>query len=141
MGVPINYWAVIASAILAMVLGFLWYGPIFGKAWIKLMGFTTESMDDAKKKGMTKSYIIMIVTTLVMAFVFAHSLEFGIAYTNTTGVAAGLTAAFWNWLGFIATVLTGKVLWEGKSWKLWFLDSGYYLVSLCLMGIVLAVWR
>lgn len=49
-------------------------------------------------------------------------------------------AGFWNWLGFVAPVTLGAVLWEGKHWKLWFLNNGYYLVTLLLMGAVLALW-
>jgi hypothetical protein len=29
----INYLAILASAIVAMPVGFLWFGPLFGKAW------------------------------------------------------------------------------------------------------------
>jgi len=31
-----------------------------------------------------------------------------------SGVSGGLMSVFWNWLGFIATVTLGAVLWEGK---------------------------
>ncbi len=46
--VPINYLAVVVAAIANMVLGFLWYGSLFGKQWIKLSGFTAEAMNEAK---------------------------------------------------------------------------------------------
>jgi hypothetical protein len=29
--VPINYLAVIASTVAAMIVGFIWYGPLFGR--------------------------------------------------------------------------------------------------------------
>ncbi len=45
MTVVINYWAVIVVAIINTVLGFLWFGPIFGKMWISLMGFTPEQVE------------------------------------------------------------------------------------------------
>ena len=35
----INYLAVLACAIVAMPVGFLWFGPLFGKAWARHMGF------------------------------------------------------------------------------------------------------
>lgn len=38
--VPVNYLAILVAAVLSMVLGFLWYGPLFGKEWTKLMGVT-----------------------------------------------------------------------------------------------------
>ena len=139
--VPINYWAVLVAAVVNMVLGFLWYGPVFGKAWQKETGMTAEKMDAAKGKGMGKTYALMTLGSLVMSYVLAHALVFASAYLAVTGVMAGLQAGFWNWLGFIAPVTLGSVLWDGKSWKLWFINAGYYLVALVLMGVVLAMWQ
>lgn len=138
--VPTNYLAVLGAAIVSMVVGFLWYGPIFGKIWMKEMGFTKEYMEAAKKKGMGKSYAIMFVGSLVMSFVLHHALVFASTYLLASGVSAGLMAGFWNWIGFVAPVTLGSVLWESKSWKLWFLNNGYYLVTLCAMGVTLALW-
>lgn len=48
-------------------------------------------------------------------------------------------AGFWNWLGFIAPVTLGVVLWEGKPWKLWVLHNAYYLLALLVMGVILGL--
>lgn len=141
MTVPVNYLAVVAAAIANMILGFLWYGPLFGKTWMSLSGMTRESMDAAKAKGMTKAYVIAFVGSLVMSYVLAHALIFAAAYLHVSGVYAGLTAGFWNWLGFIAPVTLGVILWEGKPVKLWILSNGYYLITLLVMGVMLALWR
>lgn len=141
MEIPINYLAVIVAAIAAMGLGFLWHGPLFGKQWTALMGWTPESMEAAKAKGgMGKTYAIQAIGALLMAFVLSHSLVFASTYLQSSGISAGLQAGFWNWLGFIAPVTIGVVLWEGKPWKLWFIQAGYYLVSLLVMGVILALW-
>jgi len=139
--VPVNYFAVLVSAISSMVIGFLWYGPIFGKIWASLQGWTSQMMDEQKAKGgMGKSYALMFIGSLLMSFVLSHAIVFASTYLKVAGVSAGLTAGFWNWLGFIAPVTLGSVLWEGKSWKLWILNNGYYLVTLLVMGTILAVW-
>ncbi len=65
---------------------------------------------------------------------------FAMAYLKSTGVMAGLQGGFWNWLGFMAPVIMGDQLWGGKPWKLFPITGGYYLVSLCLMGVILATW-
>ena len=136
----INYAAVVGAAVASMVLGFLWYGPLFGKPWMAIMGFTKESMEKAKK-GMGKNYALMTLGSLVMAYVLAHSLIFAATYTKTSGMQAGLMVGFWNWLGFIAPVEMGAQLWGGKPWKLFVINAGYYLVSLCVMGVILALWQ
>lgn len=137
--VPINYWSVLAAAVVSMVLGFLWYGPLFGKQWIALSGMSPEKLDAAKKRGMSKMYVVTFIGSLVMSYVLAHALIFASTYLEVRGVFAGVMAGFWNWLGFIAPVTVGAVLWEGKSWKLWCLNNAYHLVALVVMGIILAL--
>jgi hypothetical protein len=41
------------------------------------------------------------------------------------------------WLGFIATTSLGMVLWEGKSWKLYAINIGYYFVTFIIGGLFL----
>ena len=33
------------AALVPLVIGFIWYGPLFGNAWMNEMGFTKESME------------------------------------------------------------------------------------------------
>jgi hypothetical protein len=136
MMVPINYWAVLVAAIVAIVLGFVWYGPLFGKKWAELSGLSMDTM----KKPQASKMVIMVIGTLIMSWVLAHAVVFANAYLNTSGVSSGLMVGFLNWLGFVAPVTLGVVLWEGKSWKLWWINSGYYLVELCIMAVILALW-
>ncbi len=139
--VPINYLAVVGAAMVSMFVGYVWYGPLFGKLWMKEMGMSKDKMDKAMKNGMGKSYGLMFVGSLVMSFVLAHATVFASSYLKVEGVSAGLMSGLWNWLGFIAPVTLGSVLWEGKSMKLWMLNNGYYLVTLLAMGTLLAVWK
>ena len=138
--VPVNYLAILVAAIASMVLGFLWYGPLFGKMWMKWQNFSHEHVERAKAKGMNKEYAIAFVAALVMAYVLQHAIVFAGTYLAMTGLSAGLMSGFFNWLGFVAPVTLGAVLWEGKSWKLWCLLNAYQLVSLLVMGAILAKW-
>lgn len=135
----INIWAVLGSVVLACILGTLWYGPIFGKQWMHLMGITHESMEEMKKKGgsMGKSYGIMIAASLVEAYVLAYLIK----ATGTTDSSMALQLGFWIWLGFVASIGTGIVSWEGKPWKLFWINTGYQLVSILMMSLVLVNWQ
>ena len=133
----VNYLAILISAVVSFVIGGLWYGPIFGKMWIALMGFTQKDIDKAKQKGMSKSYLITFVASLIMAFVLAHF----IIYTGASNFFEGFQVGFWVWLGFVATTQLGTVLWENKSWNLFILNIAYWLVNLLVMGAILAVWQ
>lgn len=139
--VPVNYWAVIASAIIMMILGALWYGPLFGKEWTRLMGIKVpEKLGDKERQAMMRSYGLMALGALVMSFVLAHSIILAQSYLGVTGLSGGLQTGFWNWLGFVAPVTLGTVLWEGKPWKLWFINVGYYLVGMLVIGALLSIW-
>ncbi|MES2994658.1 MAG: DUF1761 domain-containing protein [Patescibacteria group bacterium] len=143
MEVAINYLAILGAVVAAVVLGSLWYGPLFGKAWMREVGLTADDVTKAKtdpsaKNAMLRSYALMTLSSVVMAYVLVHTLAFASAYTQTSGIAAGLMAGFWSWLGFVVPVSLGPVLWENKSWRYWFITSGYYLVNLLIMGVILA---
>ncbi len=131
----VNYLAVLVAAIASMVVGFLWYGPVFGSQWKKLMSFTDK---DIKKMKMTPktAMILGFIAALVISCTLAHFL----IYMNISSVADAVMAAFLIWIGFVATVQVGAVLWEGKPWKLFFLNAGHTLVSLAVMAVILAVW-
>lgn len=138
--VPVNLWAVLASGVVAMIIGWLWYGPLFGKQYVASIGWTPEKMQEAMKKSSAWSYLLMFIGALLMALVLAHVIMFGESYLGMTGAGAGVLFGFASWLGFVAPSSIGGVLWEQKPWKWWFVLNGYYVVTLIVMGIVLAVW-
>ncbi len=140
----INYLAVLVSGIVLMVIGGLWYGPLFGKMWMQGMGW--DPNDAARMEKMKKSagpaYGQMFIGSLLMAYVFAHVLwAFGQADASMTGAVAGLQGGFWLWLGFIVPVKYGDKLWNGKQFKYVAIDLGYHLVGLLVIGVILSVWR
>ena len=135
--VSINYLAVLAAAVASMVVGFLWYGPLFGKMWISLMNFDKKKMQEAKKKGMGKMYALTFLTSLIMSYVLAHF----VAYVQAMTIAGGAVLGFWLWIGFFATTQLGMVMWEGKPVKLYVLNTLHYLVTLIVMASILAVWH
>ncbi len=131
----INYWSVLCAAIAGFVLGFLWYGPLFGKQWMKLMKFTPKSIKKMKLSPMT-AMSIGFVGTLVTAYVLAHFVD----YLEATTIGAASQMAFWLWLGLIAPLQIGVFLWEGKPFKLFLFNTAFNLVTLIVMSSILAVW-
>ncbi len=125
------YIDVVAAAIASMVLGMLWYGPVFGKTWAKLSGIKM----DAKKKGMWPAYLATFVGSLITAYVLNTFLSFAGAATPE---AAALVGA-WAWLGFVATTSLGGVLWKGESTNLYLLNGAHGLINFALMAVVLVL--
>jgi hypothetical protein len=143
MDIAINWWAIIVSMLSSVVLGMIWYGPLFGKKWMALSGIVMPADKKPCMKDMVKPIVISLVGAFFMSFTLIHSLTFAQAYPGMemSAVAAGLQAAFWNWLGFMVPVNLSFVAWEGKPWTLFFIHSGYWLVLLGVMGVVLSVWK
>jgi hypothetical protein len=72
-----------------------------------------------------------------MAFVLVHAVHYaGASHDWAQGAAVG----FFNWLGFVAVATLGSVTFEKRPLKLYFINNGYLLLALLLMGTVLAVW-
>ncbi len=135
--VDLNYLAILVSVVASFILGLLWYSPLlFRKPWMKMMGITQQHMEESKKKGMAKLYIGNFVTTLIMVYVLSHFVDYAQAKTITDGLQLGL----WVWLGFIATLLFGSILWEGKPFKLFLINAGYRLVELLIVASILSAW-
>ncbi len=128
----INYIELLAAGVGAMVVGYLWYGPLFGKAWMKESG-VTQAKVDAGKKEMPKTYGMMFMGSLVTAYVL--SVFMGLA--GAFDYMSAATVAFWAWLGFVATVMLGSVLFEGRSWNYLGINAGYNLVNMVVMSAVL----
>ncbi len=138
MNVEVNYLAVLVASVVSMGVGFVWYTVLFGKPWMKLMGYSKESMAKARK-GMGKTYSISFVLTLLMAYVLYHVMVFSDNYFGYPWLMTGLTSAFWMWLGFVAPVQATDVLFGGKSWKLFWINTGYQLASLLAMGLTMGL--
>lgn len=133
MNVPVNYLAVVVAAIANYIIGSLWYGVIFRKAWMKLSGLSEMKVTAA-------SVILGLIGALLTSYVLQHAIFFANEYLKTSGVGGGLMTGFFSWIGFIAPVTIGVVTYEKKPFALWIVNNAYWLISLLVMGIILSAW-
>ena len=129
----INWWAVIVAALIYMVLGSLWYSKLmFGPSWARASGRKIEDMS-----GANSGYAAMIIAALLQAFLLANLIrDIGIT-TGKNGLLLGIIL----WAGFVAATSLGDHLFGGRPWKLWQLNTSYYLVVLLINGWLLTVWQ
>lgn len=124
---------VILAGLANMIIGFVWYNPkVFGDSWMHMVGLTKEKAD-ASAKMMPVMSLIALFAAIVMAYVMAH---FAIAWGVWDWIGA-VELAFWLWLGFVVPPMLGVVLWEGKPWKLFAINAGFWFVGLVSMGVIL----
>jgi hypothetical protein len=138
----INYLAVFVATIATFIVGFVWYTPLFGKAWGKEMGF---NMDRKPTSGeLMKGMLLNFVGNFFMAYVFAHNNEAWTFVPDMGAMPMGAriaSAAIFTWLGFYVPQDFNKVAWGGRSWKLFFIDTGYHLVMLFVAATILMLWQ
>ena len=129
----VTFWPILAAGIWSIVLGFIWYHPkVFGSAWMRLANISPEAAERGKKR-MPYMALVGLLASMLVAYVMNY---FGIAWGVFDWIGA-LELGFWCWIGFIAPAMLGIVLWEGKSVKLYFINSIYWLVSLMGMAVIL----
>lgn len=128
----INWFAVFVAPLLGFVIGGLWYGPLFGKAWMRATGLTAAQVQAGNKP---QKFVFVYLLNLVAA----ASLAMFIGPTATWSF--GLMAGFLTGLTFITMALGVTYLFEGRSVRLLLINGGYQTLMFAGMGLILGAWR
>jgi uncharacterized protein DUF1761 len=127
----LNWLAVIVAAAAPFAIGSLWYGPLFGKAWMKLTGLS-KGAPGQNSMGLTfglTAVLNLIIATSLALFIGGGDWLFGLS----AGFAAGFT--------FVAMALGVIYLFESRPLKLWLVNAGYQTVVFTVMGTILGAWH
>ncbi|WP_342663362.1 DUF1761 domain-containing protein [Flavobacterium filum] len=157
-----NFYAILVAAISTLLVGFVWYGPLFGKAWMAETGFTEEEL---KKGSMVKIFGLTFVFSLFLAMIMqvlcihqfgplgliggpdfietakpsyaAFMADYGNAFrTYKHGALHGFMSGLFLALPLVAV----NGLFERKSWKYIFIHAGYWTVVMTIMGAIVCGW-
>jgi hypothetical protein len=123
-----NWVAIIIATVAAMVIGFLWYGPVFGKTWMALTG---RGMGDGSSAGP------LYALTALAAFIEAIALNWFINETGWTSGAGGALIGLYASLGFTATAFFSQTLFTGRPPRLYAIDAGYQIFQAVVMGAII----
>ncbi len=137
---PVNYYAILVCGVASLMLGMFWYGPLFGKAWVKQVGITEKELAEGRKKGMNGMWPNMLMATIssmVMAFVLTNYLS----YSGAVDMTKALIVGAFVWLGFYATSSISPVLWEKKTWTWYFITIGYQLAQILMFTAIIVSWK
>jgi hypothetical protein len=133
----LNYLAVLVTAAVGFLLGWLWYSLLFGKAWMADMKITEETMKAAAEKGMAKLFAAGFAYTLLGTFGLAALIQAHGSENWLKGAMFGLFVG-----GFVVgTRMLNGSLWEQRSLKLQAINLGHELALFTLQGAILGVWR
>ena len=130
----VNYLAVIVAAVVALVIGFIWYSPaVFGKRWMAYLGTTQAQLGNPGPTGLAVGVVASLVNAWVLAVL---ALNLG-GKTIPDGIMLGALA----WLGFMATVTAAQISFEKKSWGLWLLNNAHNLLVQVIMAAIVTAWH
>lgn len=127
----LNLWAILAASVVPFLIGFLWYGPLFGKTWQKEVGLSDKDMKDT---NMMQVFGLSFLANLVAVYVLAGLLNKDLGNLDWVN---GATVGLWIGLAFQATVLATHYLFTRSSLKQWIIDSVYSIVTITAAGAIL----
>jgi hypothetical protein len=129
----VNWWAVLVATALNMILGFLWYGPLFGRVWLSLMDKRPEEIEG----GNALTYLTPLLGALASAVILA--VVIGLLRVFTWWAGAGWGALLWFAFGGTAILTSGTF--EGTRRGLSLLFIAYMVPVHALAGAIFAIWR
>jgi len=159
----INFIALLASALVTLVVGFIWYNPkVFGTIWMRENNFTTEQLKSGnmlKIFGLTYLFSLMITMTLMSLTIHqsgavgmvggpplidsakpsfaAFMADYGMAYRT---FKHGALHGFMSGLFFAFPMVGINGLFERKSWKYILVHAGFWTVCLTFMGGIICAF-
>ena len=137
MHVHINYLAVVVATVAAFALGGLWYSPLlFAKVWVNAHGYTEEQVK-AMQKSAGKAYGVSLICQLLIALAIAVL----VGYVHLILCVQGLKLALLIWAGFAFPLGLMATMFTEKKLTVFFIDTGYQLVYLLIMGAIITVWQ
>lgn len=163
MELPINPIAIPVAAVAALLIGALWYNPKigFGNVWMRESGMTEEKMKGGKM-GIIFGFSLLFAALLAMLLMNFTNHQWGAfgmigaepelakpsfeAFMNDYGTAyrtfkhGALHGSMFGIMGALPIIGT-IALFERKSAKYIFVNSGYWIVTLTIMGGIICAWH
>lgn len=133
MEVGVDWLAIVIATAIAMAVGAVWYGPLFGNRWMKLVGLKQKDVEQNWQKPM----LFMLVLAFVQAYILSVFIILAGNYSDDIGAMRGAMTGFWLWLGIAVPIIVGNNMFARRSNNLTYIESGNALVTLILMGSVI----
>jgi hypothetical protein len=134
----LNFFVVLATALLGFLLGWLWYSPLlFARTWLTEMKFTEQTLKSLDDRAKAKIFLGSVAYTLVSTFALAMLIS---AY-DITGAQNG--AAMGAFLGafIVSTRVLNHSLWDLRSWRMVAIVVGYEGTLFTMQGAILGAWQ
>lgn len=126
-----HHLAVFLAVIASQALGFLWYGVIFHKSWLKAWNLKVKNI---KKKDPSP-----FIMSIIASFLFAYTADYLMRHLGWAGAGGGLRAALYLFIGAQAMFLATHYYFAQVGKKALILDLGSGILTALGMGLVLGL--
>ena len=137
----INVLFVVLAALVPMITGAIFYGPLFGKQWMSSLGFTEESIPEPIKMPIV--YVVSLLTSFLLAYSLAMIIEFTHRGLNDAGELVFMSDHTFGHgayhgvqfgLMIAMPVLISNLLFQRNKASNIIMNVVYWLIALALMG-------
>ena len=130
----INHFAVLVAIVIQFVIGFLWYGPLFGDAWMEAVGLTEEAIlaDPADVGDWITNIVSAVVSMYVLAWFFTK--------LNVTNWFRGALYGFIIGAAFVLLSVKTANMFAKFPYGLAWITGGFTTFGLMVGGAVLGAW-
>jgi hypothetical protein len=161
-----NFIVLFIAALVPIIIGFLWYGPLFGNVWMKEMNFTKESLAGTNMvKMLLICYAVSVLIGSALMQMVIHQMGVYSTLAGDPGFSESTGEAFTYFQDFTTTygdrfrtfkhgalhgilygvflilpILAIQALFEKKTFKYISINAGYWIVSLAIMGGIISEW-
>lgn len=125
----INWVAALVSLIAATVIGTLWYGPLFGKAWMAELGKSPDELKAGQVSAMASAFIANFIAAVILS---ATLVRF-----QTASLGEALTYGFLIWLAFTGGQQFMADRFHVRTVKLSLINAGNTLLTFLAMAAVI----
>jgi hypothetical protein len=138
MEIELNWIAVVLAALSTMVVGSLWYGPLFGKMWTKLAKIKTDPNFGAAQA--VPLYLTAFIGSFITALVLAISAFLAHDFYGGSFLTVAIVTGGVLWLGFTAARVNMHDSFEGRPKALTALTVLHEFVTILVMAVIIGVW-
>ncbi len=120
----LDWLAVVVGAVVFMAVGWLWYGPLFGKQWSAGTGIAMDSGTPATDK---------LIAMFVYSFVLSGAVNYfgvvdDIEHALVTGILLGIFV--------IGSASYAAVVWEKQQQSVWMINTLFVFVAITIVTYV-----
>ena len=139
--INVSFFAIAVAVVVNFIVSFIWYTPLFGRAWKKAVGL--ENAPEPTGARLALMLGTNALALFLIAFILSNNIAawtpktWGSTLPGLSAIAQGLSASLFTWIGFFLPVVANTVVWEGRPLKLLLINGAYYLVVLLIAGQII----